>query len=85
MKNNKKFTEQLEFAINFFTKKLQKSALEKGDKELAEQIIKMGAISFKLLEIISSNKVSPDTKLKALTLVINALEKKQINWKDYNL
>lgn len=75
-KEKKEIKTQLQIAVDLFTKKLSDNALKEGKKELAEEIKAINAINFKLLELINTKNVKPETKLKALTEILDRTEGK---------
>jgi hypothetical protein len=86
-KERKALKERLELALDIYTEKLKQTALAEGKAELAKEIDAMGAIPFKLLDIMTSKTIKAETRLRAMAEIMDrtdgkAIQKNEITGKD---
>ena len=60
------------------TDKLKKAALKKGNEELAKEVEEIGGIVFKLMDIVTNDKIRAETRLRALSEVMDRTDGKPI-------
>ena len=77
-RENRDLKKKLELASDILTDKLKRAALKRGDKELAKEIEEVGVIVFTLMDIATSNKIKAETRLKALSEVMDRTDGKPI-------
>lgn len=86
-REKKELKERLSLAVDILTDKLKTQALKNGDKALADQIEEVGADVFNLMDIATSKKVKSETRLRALSEMMDrtygkAVQKQELMGKD---
>ena len=77
-KARKLYIDQLEIVIKLGKEKTLKAAKKAGDQDIIKMIEEGGLIAFEHLAIVMDRKIKPETRLKALDMIIDRQEGKAV-------